>query len=260
MPSESDAPAVSVQGVSLQYRALLERKPTLKGRIARLGRKGRVVRTVDAVRDVSFDVARGSFTGIVGANGAGKSTLIRVIAGILPPTKGRVVVRGRITTLLASGVGFNSELSGRENILMGGLVAGLTPREMEGKLDEIIEFADLGEFIDFPIKTYSSGMRGRLGFSVSVHLDPDILLVDEGLSTGDAAFKDKATAKMQELLKRAGAIILVSHGLKTIIDQGDNCIWLHKGQMLAQGDPQEVVDKYTAWVKVKQNASTLEDV
>lgn len=217
--------------------------------------------TVDALKGITFDVPHGSVTGIIGANGAGKSTLLRAIAGIIPPDEGRIEIRGKITTMLSVGIGFNASLSGRENVILSGLATGLTPAQVEERFDLITEFADLGEFIDLPIKTYSSGMRGRLAFSVAVHMDPNILLIDEALSAGDAAFKEKATEKMLDLCRRAGTILLVSHGLGVIRNLADRVVWLHKGTMMAAGDPDEVVDQYIEFVKVKKKAaSTVEDV
>ena len=194
-PRSAALPAVSVQNVSVTYRTTFERVPTFKSAMLRFGRGERAVRLVEAIKDVSFDVAPGEAVGVIGANGAGKSTLMRTIAGVLPPTRGRIEVRGRISTLLALGVGFNGMLSGRENVILGGLAAGLTRKEVEERAEDVAEFAELGDFMEMPMRTYSSGMYSRLAFSVSVHMKPDILLIDEALSAGDAKFRSKATAK-----------------------------------------------------------------
>lgn len=238
----------------------MEKVPTLKSALVRFGRRERAVRIVEALKGVSFDVDHGSVLGIIGANGAGKSTLLRTIAGILPPTKGRVEIRGRVTTLLALGIGFNANLSGRENVVLGGMAAGLERDQIVEQYEEIAAFADLGEFIDYPMKTYSSGMYGRLAFSVAVHMDPDILLIDEALSAGDAAFKKKSFNKMQELCAQARTILLVSHGLGTVRELATECLWLHKGVVSGRGQPRQVVQEYTDFVNVKQSAVTLEDV
>ena len=166
--------AVRVENLSITYRTTFEKKPTLKQAITRLGRGQRSVKEIRALTDVTFDVKVGTSMGIIGSNGAGKSTLMRAMAGILPPTTGNVEVWGKASTLLALGVGFNKALSGRENIVLGGLAAGLSRREVEERADEIAEWTELGDFIDMPMQTYSSGMAARVGFSVAVHMRPDI--------------------------------------------------------------------------------------
>lgn len=251
MPSVSDglAPAVEVTGLSVQYRTNFEKSPTLKAFLARPGRR-RGVRIIQALNDVSFTVPSGTVLGIIGANGAGKSTLLRAIAGILPPSTGRIVVRGEISTLLALGIGFNKALSGRENVALGGFAAGLDPDGIQARFADIVDFADIGEFIDLPMKTYSSGMYGRLAFAVAAHMNPDVLLIDEALATGDAAFRHKSMQKMQELCEDAGTILLVSHGLASIREMADRCLWVHKGQVRAHGPPDEVIDEYTQFMRV----------
>jgi teichoic acid transport system ATP-binding protein len=199
--------------------------------------------------------------GIVGANGAGKSTLVRTIAGILPPTRGRVEVRGRVSTLLALGVGFNRRLTGRDNVVLGGLAAGLSREQMADLYDEIVEFSELEEFMDMPMRTYSSGMYGRLAFSVAVHMHPDILLIDEALSTGDARFRRKSFERMRALCEQEDTtVVLVSHALGSIRELCDEVIWMHKGVLRASGDPDEVVSAYTEFLQVKEDAVTTEDV
>ena len=271
MPSASDAAvtaatptrrpiAISVQNVSVTYRTTFERTPTFKDTIVRLGRGQRLVREIEAVKDVSFDVEQGQILGIVGHNGAGKSTLMRTVAGILPPTRGRIEVQGRVSTLLALGVGFNSALSGKENVILGGLAAGLSRQEITERANEIADFADLGDFMDMPMRTYSSGMYSRLAFSVAVHMRPDILLVDEALSAGDARFRDKANAKMKELLSQARTMLLVSHALGSIVDMCHEAIWLDHGVLQMRGPAEEVVNAYTESVNVTRSNITDEDV
>jgi teichoic acid transport system ATP-binding protein len=240
----SDDSAISVEELSVTYRTTIERKPTLRGRLARLGRRQRIVREIRALREVSFAVPHGMVLGIVGVNGAGKSTLMRTIAGILPPTSGRVQVHGRVSTLLALGVGFNADLSGRENVVLGGLAAGLSRAQLAAKYDEIADFAELGAAMELPMRRYSSGMYGRLAFSVAVNMEPDILLIDEALSVGDPRFRRKSFDKMRELCGRAGTILIVSHSLKNIRKLCDEIIWLQKGQLMMRGEPAEVIDAY----------------
>ena len=249
--------SIEVDNVSVTYRTNLERRPTLKGRL--VGREQQI-REIHAVRDVSFHVDRGSVLGLVGANGAGKSTLMRTIAGILPPNEGRVEVNGRVSTLLALGVGFNKDLTGRENVTLGGLAAGLTREQMRRKYEQIVDFAELDEFMDMPMRAYSSGMYGRLAFSVAVNLDPDILLIDEALSVGDARFRRKSFDKMRELCGQARTIVLVSHSMGAIRDLCDVAIWMHKGELRMWDDPESVIDAYTEFLGVREDAVTMEDV
>ncbi len=252
--------AVKVENVSVTYRTTFERTPTFKQAIVRFGRGERAVREVHALQDVSFTVNEGTALGIIGANGAGKSTLIRTICGNLPPTIGRIQVHGRISALLSLGVGFNPNLSGRENVVLGGLANGLTRAQVAARAEEIADFSELGDFMDLPIRTYSSGMRSKLAFAVSVHMDPDILMIDEALSAGDAAFKKKAADKMHELMGSARAMFLVSHGLGSIKEMCNHAIWLHKGRLMLEGSPDEVIAAYTKFLKVGEDAFSLEDL
>ena len=258
--SVSERTAISVEDVSVTYRTSLERAPTLKSTVLKLGRREKIVREIEAVKQVSFDVPHGEVLGIVGANGAGKSTLVRTIAGILPPTTGRVEVFGRVSTLLALGVGFNKDLTGRDNVRLGGLAAGYDRAHLAEKYEDIVRFAELGEFMDLPMRTYSSGMYGRLGFAVAVHMDPDILLIDEALSVGDARFRRKSANKMRELVEQARTIVLVSHALGTVRELCDQAIWLDHGVLRMWDEPDAVVDAYTEFLEVDQDAVTLEDV
>ena len=255
---------VSVQDVHLTYRTALDRKAnTLRQRLMTIGRPNAPsnILEVKALRGVSFEVTQGTVMGIVGPNGAGKSTLMRALAGILPPTSGMIEVHGRVSTLLALGVGFNANLTGRENVMLGGLAAGLSRAEVKERYEEIKAFADLKDgFIEMPMRTYSSGMYSRLAFAVAVHMEPDILLVDEALSAGDARFKHKAFAKMQELMAQARTIFLVSHALGSVVDLCNDAIWLQKGELVRRGEPKEIVDAYTDSLKVKRDAISMEDL
>jgi ABC-type polysaccharide/polyol phosphate transport system ATPase subunit len=252
--------AIRVENLSLVYRTTLESKPTLRGAVRRLGRRERVVREIEALQDVSFAVPHGRVVGVVGANGAGKSTLMRTVAGILPPTSGRVEVHGQVSTLLALGVGFNRELTGRQNVVLGGLAAGLSREQLAEKYDKIVRFAELGEFMDMPMRTYSSGMYGRLAFSVAVNMDPNILLIDEALSVGDARFRKKSFRKMRQLCRQARTIMLVSHSMASIRELCDEAIWMHKGELRMWDEPGAVVEAYTSFLDVREDAVTLEDV
>jgi ABC-type polysaccharide/polyol phosphate transport system ATPase subunit len=256
-PPKDDGYAVRVEDVSLTYRLPLERRPTLKGR---LSRKEIGFREIEAVKDVSFGVRRGTVMGVIGANGAGKSTLMRMVSGILPPQSGRIEVVGRVSTLLALGIGFNRNLTGRENVVLGGLAAGLSRQEMLAKYDEIVAFAELEDFMDMPMRTYSSGMYGRLAFSVAVNMDPDILIIDEALSVGDARFRKKSFEKMRELCGQDRTIVLVSHALGSIEQLCDTAVWMHKGELRMCAEPHAVVEAYTKFLDVGDDALTMEDV
>jgi len=259
MPEEL---AVRIEDLSIKYKINVDTKRTLKNAVMRASKGERVrTRVVEAVKHLTLDVPHGSVLGIVGANGAGKSTLMRSIAGILPPTEGRIIVNGKISTLLALGVGFNPALSGRDNIILGGLASGMTRDEIEAKTEEISDFAALPDgFIDMPVRTYSSGMYGRVAFSVAVNMTPDILLLDEALSAGDASFKEKSFNRMRELCKEARTIVIVSHALATINELCDSAIWMHKGNMLAKGKPDAIVDQYLKFLDVGALPSNFEDM
>jgi teichoic acid transport system ATP-binding protein len=251
--------AVKIDGLSVTYRTSFEKKPTLKSRLRRLGRGQRRVREVRALRDVSLEVRHGSVLGIVGMNGAGKSTLMRTVAGIVPPTAGRVEVFGRVSTLLALGIGFNADLSGRENVLLGGLAAGMTREQIAECYDEIVEFAELRDFVDLPMRTYSSGMYGRLAFSVAIHMNPDILLIDEALSVGDARFRKKSFEKMQELCDQAGTILVVSHGLRGLRKLCTEVLWMHEGRVQLRDEPETVIKAYKQFLDVGESDVELDD-
>jgi ABC-type polysaccharide/polyol phosphate transport system ATPase subunit len=254
--------AIKIENLSISYKINVESKKTLKNAVMRASRGERVrTKTVEAVKNLTLDIPHGSVLGIVGANGAGKSTLMRSIAGILPPTTGQIAVNGRISTLLALGVGFNQALSGRDNIILGGLAAGMSRAEIESQTDAIAQFADLPEgFIDMPVRTYSNGMYSRVAFSVAVNMTPDILLLDEALSAGDAAFKEKSFNRMRELCAEARTILIVSHALTSLNELCDHAIWMHKGQMLASGKPEEITEQYLKFLNVGELPSSYEDL
>jgi len=211
-----------------------------------------------ALRHVSFTVERGDTVGIVGRNGSGKSTLLRVIAGVYPPDEGEVSVEGEVSTLFGLGTGFNVELSGRDNIYLNGVLIGLTKKRIDEISGAIIEFAELGDFIDMPVKTYSSGMRARLGFSIAMHSDKDIVLIDEIMGAGDAAFRQKADVEMSRIIGER-TVVIVSHSMPTIERFSNKVIWLNRGVMAAMGEPKEVIEQYLAESKVKRPPSAQDD-
>jgi lipopolysaccharide transport system ATP-binding protein/teichoic acid transport system ATP-binding protein len=224
----------------------MDRRPTLRRSIATLRHKE--TQLVEALKDVSFDVIHGEAFGVVGQNGAGKSTLMRCMAGTLRPDEGRVVVTGRTSTLLQLGVGFNAELSGARNIYLGGLVAGLSRADVDERFDQIVEYSELGDAVYRPLKTFSSGMFSRLAFSVAMHLDPDVLLLDEVLAVGDASFREKSMETMRDLLSRSGSIVFVSHNVRSLAEFCDRALWLDDGEVVKIGDAEEVVEAYRAEV------------
>jgi len=199
----------------------------------------------EALRDISFEVHKGETLGIIGRNGAGKSTVLGLIAGVLKPTKGKVFIKGRITPLLELGAGFHHDLTGVENIILNGVLMGLTRAKVLLKLDEIIEFSELREFIDQPIRTYSSGMLARLGFSVAAHLDPDILLIDEVLAVGDAEFQKKCAAKMADFKKKGVTIVFVSHSTREVEEICDRVAWIENHAIRMLGNPKDVISAYS---------------
>lgn len=200
----------------------------------------------EALRDISFEVRRGETFGVIGNNGAGKSTMLGLIAGVLKPTSGVINVNGRISPLLALGSGFHPELTGRENIILNGVLLGLNKATVAGKMEQIIEFSELRDFINQPTRTYSSGMLARLGFSVVAHLDPEILLIDEVLAVGDMKFQRKCTDKMMEFRKSGVTIVFVSHKLDEVESICDRALWIDHHQIREQGSPQDIVRSYLA--------------
>ena len=202
-----------------------------------------------ALKNISFEVSAGETVGIIGKNGAGKSTILGLLAGVLKPSSGQVTVDGRIAPLLELGAGFHPELSGRENILLNGILLGMLKREVEEKIDSIIEFSELEKFIDQPIRTYSSGMLARLGFSVAVHCEPDILLLDEVLSVGDQDFQKKCIEKMLGFKRSGKTIIFVSHSAQQIEEICDRIIWIQNGKVHLNGKPVEVLQAYRNYGK-----------
>ena len=240
-------PLVELRGVSLRFVNYSDKMYTLKRAVLELVlRRERPVPNSEfwALRDVDLRIEHGERVGIVGSNGAGKSTLLRLLARIYPPTSGTVAVRGTVAPLIEMGAGFNPELSGFDNILLNGAMLGFTRGQMLAKVDAIHEFTGLREFADLPLKYYSSGMYARLAFGVATAIDPEILLVDESLGVGDAAFRARATERIRSLMDRSHAVILVSHELSSLRDLCDRGLWMHKGRLVADGPIDEVLDAY----------------
>jgi ABC-type polysaccharide/polyol phosphate transport system ATPase subunit len=234
--------AVSVDGVSKRFRLYHEKNQYLKSTVLR-GKRAKYDEFW-ALKDISFEIPNGSSFGIIGSNGSGKSTLLKCLAGILTPDKGNITVRGRIAALLELGAGFHPEMSGRENIFLNGAILGMTQRELHRKMDSIIEFAGLEEFIDTPVKNYSSGMTVRLGFAIAINVDPEILIIDEVLAVGDSAFQQKCHEKIEEFKHDGRTIILVSHGLGEVAQLCQTVAWIEKGHLKAIGDGYDVVGEY----------------
>lgn len=235
-------PAIYVEDVEVRFRPYADRKPTLRRSLNTW--RHREIIEVAALKGVTFSVEQGEAFGIIGSNGAGKSTLLRCMARTLRPDNGRVVVNGKISSLLQLGVGFNEELSGRRNIYLGGLAHGLRMKDIEPLVDGIVEYAELDEAIDRPVKGYSSGMFSRLAFAISMALEPDIILLDEVLAVGDEKFRRKSMKTMTDLLERSGTIVFVSHSLSSVEDFCDRVMWLKEGQVEMIGESSEVIAAY----------------
>ena len=248
--------AIEVLHASKIYRRFSHKRQfaTLKSALL----KGSLIRdlrpdeTFAAVQDVSFTVPAGRTLGVIGRNGSGKSTLLKLVAGITKPTQGTVRVNGRISALIELGAGFHPEISGRENVFINGIMLGLSKREISRRFDEIVDFAELRDFIDAPVKTYSSGMYMRLGFAVAIHVDPDVLLVDEVLAVGDEGFTHKCLDKFAEFKRRGKTILLVTHSLGLVERFCDEALWLDGGRMKGMGDPKRVVGAYITDVEVSE--------
>jgi ABC-2 type transport system ATP-binding protein len=241
-------PLIEVQSVSLSYQMAHDRAGTLKEFTMQFLRRQTRTEQFFALNDVSFQVERGEVFSLIGANGAGKTTLMKIVARVLPPTGGRVVVRGVVAPMIALGAGFNPEMAGFENIVLFGTLLGRDPDEMRDRAPAIAEWAELTDFLDVPIRSYSSGMLARLGFAVAADVDPDVLVVDEVLAVGDESFQRKSTLRMQSLMNGGTAVLLVSHDLPTVETLSHRVLWLDHGEVRMLGDPKKVVAAYRASV------------
>lgn len=249
--------AISARDLTKVYRRFLHKNQftTLKSAIV----SGSLIKDLSpsdlftALDHVSFDIPRGCTYGILGENGSGKSTTLKLLSGITKPSSGTLDVSGRVSALIELGAGFHPEISGRENVAINGVMLGLTRAEVNRRFDEIVEFAEMKDFIDAPVKTYSSGMYARLGFAVAIHVDPDILLIDEVLAVGDEAFTRKCLEKIGEFRRRGKTIVIVTHSLGLVEKMCDEALWLRKGKAVDSGDPKRVVDAYLSFVAGKEN-------
>jgi lipopolysaccharide transport system ATP-binding protein len=239
--------AIRVENLSKQYR-IGQREAaykTLRESVMNLfSRRDRNPETIWALKDVSFEVERGEVIGIIGRNGSGKSTLLKILSRVTEPTKGHAYINGRVGSLLEVGTGFHPELTGRENVFLNGAILGMTKTEVKRKLDEIVAFAEIGKFINTPVKRYSSGMYVRLAFAVAAHLEPEILLVDEVLAVGDVAFQKKCLDKMGDISKEGRTVLFVSHNMSSIVNLCSSVVWLDNGQVRALAEAQRAVQSY----------------
>lgn len=234
--------AVKVDHVSKSFRLYHERNQTIKSAVMR-GRRS-VHEDFWALRDVSFDVPAGSTFGLIGSNGSGKSTLLKCLANIYYPNEGAITHFGKVAAMLEVGSGFHSELSGRENIFLNGSILGMSKKEITRKYDEIVDFSGVEQFIDQPVKNYSSGMYVRLGFAIAINVDPDILVVDEVLAVGDSEFQEKCFQKFRDLKAAGKTVILVSHSMDTVQSMCDQAAWLNHGELMVSGDAQSTIRAY----------------
>jgi len=243
----SDGAAIFLDRVSVRYRIPRERIASFKEYAIRRIKRRVVFEEFQALHDVSLRIEPGETVGVVGRNGAGKSTLLRVIARVIPPSAGRVVVAGRIAPLLELGLGLHGELTGRENVLLQGALLGYSREEMRRRLPRIVAWAELEEFIDAPIRTYSTGMAARLSFSVATDVDPDIILVDEALAVGDERFQEKCRERIDAFSRAGKTVFLVSHTLAQIQANCRRAIWIHGGRVVSEGDAPSVTEQYHRW-------------
>jgi ABC-2 type transport system ATP-binding protein len=263
MPGPNSAPtsdrvAIKVSDLGVQYNLKLTRKNTVRHSVTRRIKFEGNDSAFWALRDLSFTVVHGESLGVIGPNGAGKSTLLQVLAGIITPSAGVVEVDGHVSSLLTLGAGFDGDLSGRDNIRLAGAFMGLPHGSVEERLPGMVEFADLGPFIDAPIKTYSSGMKARLGFAIATSVEPDILLLDEVLATGDATFREKSKARVLELVQEAKAIVLVTHDMEWVNEYCNKAMLLEHGHIVAVGRPADVVaihQEHSARRKAEKSAA-----
>lgn len=274
-PMTSDYPAIHISHLSKQYKLGGPQEPyhTLRDSIVnsltapmKIFHKAPQVEGFWALKDVSFDVEPGEVVGIIGRNGAGKSTLLKILSRITSPTEGTVELHGRVGSLLEVGTGFHPELTGRENIYLSGSILGMKRKEIDAKLDDIVKFSEIEKFLDTPVKRYSSGMYVRLAFAVAAHLEPEILLVDEVLAVGDAAFQKKCLGKMSDVAKEGRTVLFVSHNMNAVINLTKRCFWIDKGSVRMHGPSTDVVTKYleegyqkvTSWSADKKNTNPIQ--
>ena len=247
-----DIHVIEFQDVVQRFRRIRERPDTLREVFAKAARYRKKFLLFEAVKRVSFSVSKGEMVGIIGRNGSGKSTILKIVAGVYTPSEGQVTVRGSIAPLIELGAGFHHELTGRENILMNGLLLGLTRRQVREREERIIEFSELGDFIDSPVKQYSSGMYMRLAFSVAIEVDPDILIIDEILGVGDAGFQQKCFDRIQAFRELGRTILFVSHSTDSVRKMCDRVLLIHRGELVADGQPDDVIAVYEQILRIVQ--------
>ena len=248
---ETDEPIIELKNVAMEFYMQTERVDSMKEFFIRLV-KGKIKRTKKKIlEDISLSVQKGESIGVIGHNGAGKSTLLKIITGIINPTSGTVKVRGSVAPLLNLGAGFDYEATARENIYLNGAIVGYSQKEIRKKFNSIVEFAELEDYIDVPLKNFSSGMVARLGFAIAIDVEPDILLVDEILSVGDENFRLKCSQKIEELQKKGVTFIIVSHNMPQIKKLGQRAVWIENGKVVDAGDSAEICDKYQEYSKNK---------
>ena len=240
----SNGIAIRLENVTQRFRVIHERHDTVRGLFSKLFSQQSSYHDFEAVKNVSFEVSTGEMIGLIGRNGSGKSTLLKLIAGVFRPTEGKVHVTGSLAPLIELGAGFHHELTGRENILLNGLLMGYSKHEMLEREQRIIDFAEIGDFIDSPVKQYSSGMYTRLAFSVATEVDPDILLIDEILAVGDAGFQQKCFERLRNFKKAGKTIAFVSHAMSQVEEHCDRVLLIDRGSLVAAGNPHEVIETY----------------
>ncbi|MCE7697896.1 MAG: ABC transporter ATP-binding protein [Methanobacterium paludis] len=242
---------IKAENVGMEFNLSQEKVDNLKEYVIKFLKRQLLFQPFWALKNVSLEIEKGDRVGLVGLNGAGKSTLLKLMSGVMKPTEGSIEVKGRISPLLELGAGFDPDYTGRENIFLNGALLGYSKEFLESKFDEIVEFSELEEFIDVPLKNYSSGMRARLGFSIATSVQPEILILDEVLSVGDAKFKEKSQEKMKALLDGKVTLLFVSHSIGDVRNLCNKAVWLQKGRVIAHGPVKEICDMYDNWIHEK---------
>ena len=252
LPASDDDIAIEITDLVMEFKVTKDKIDTLKEYVIRtLKRNKKEKRKIRVLDGISFKVYKGERLGILGFNGAGKSTLLRIIAGIYEPTEGSIKINGKIAPLLELSAGFDKNYTGKNNVYLNGAFLSMDEKFINEKYDEIVEFSELGEFINYPVKNYSKGMKSKLGFSIATVVNPDILIIDEILAVGDIKFKKKSSEKLKQMMKDGTTVLLVSHSLKDIKTICDRCIWIENGKLVMEGETKKVIDAYVERSKKK---------
>ncbi|MGX8693968.1 MAG: ABC transporter ATP-binding protein [Methanobrevibacter sp.] len=252
LPAEDNEIAIEVKDLVMEFKVTKDKIDTLKEYVIRtIKRNKKEKRKIRVLDGVSFKVYKGERVGILGFNGAGKSTLLRIIAGIYEPTEGSITINGKIAPLLELSAGFDKNYTGKNNIYLNGAFLSMDEKFINEKYDEIVEFSELGEFINYPVKNYSKGMQSKLGFSIATVVNPDILIIDEILSVGDIKFKKKSSEKLKQMMRDGATVLFVSHALRDIKEICDKCVWLENGKVVMEGETEKVIDAYVEHSKKK---------